>query len=54
MMRKFTFISVLIAILTSFLPVAAQEGTIPSFEFEPNPIALKRLARPGTPFQSSR
>ena len=49
-MKKFTLVSVLIAILTGFLPVAAQEGTIPSFEFEPNPITLKRLARPGTPF----
>ncbi len=31
----------------------AQEGTIPLFEFEHNPITLKRLARPGTPFDKT-
>jgi hypothetical protein len=32
------------------LPLSAQEGTIPKFELEHNPITLKRLAQPGTPF----
>jgi hypothetical protein len=49
-MKKFTLFSALIGILLGFLPAGAQEGTIPSFELEHNPITLKRLARPGTPF----
>ena len=50
MMKKITLVSVFIAILIGILPLSAQEGTIPKFELEPNPIALKRLAQPGTPF----
>ena len=50
MMKKITLVSVFIAILIGILPLSAQEGTIPKFELEPNPITLKRLAQPGTPF----
>jgi len=40
----------MIVILTGTTPLGAQEGTVPLFEFEGNPLTLKRLARPGTPF----
>ncbi len=49
-MKKITLVSAFTAIFLGFFPLNAQEGTIPAFELEPNPIALKRLARPGTPF----
>lgn len=49
-MKKYAFLSAFIGIFLGFLPLNAQEGTIPAFELESNPITLKRLARPGTPF----
>jgi hypothetical protein len=41
---------VLIGIVTGMTSLSAQEGAIPLFDFEHNPITLKRLASPGTPF----
>jgi len=52
-MKKITLVSVFIVILMGILPLRAQEGTIPEFELEPNPITLKRLAQPGTPFDKA-
>jgi hypothetical protein len=49
-MKKSILMLALIGIMTGLTPLSAQEGTIPKFEFEPNLITLKRLARPGTPF----
>ncbi len=49
-MKKFTLISVILGILSGFWPLYPQEGAVHSFRLEPNPIVLKRLARPGTPF----
>ncbi|MFP4081996.1 MAG: amylo-alpha-1,6-glucosidase [Candidatus Aminicenantes bacterium] len=34
----------------SLPPAKAQEGLVPAFNMEPNPLALERLAQPGTPF----
>jgi glycogen debranching enzyme len=50
MMDKSIVISTLIGILLGLMPLDAQEGTIPSFDLEANPITLNRLACPGTPF----
>jgi len=49
-MKKITLVTAFIGILWGIIPLSAQEGTIPSFELESNPLTLKRLARPGTPF----
>ena len=49
-MKKFAFLMAFIGIFFGFSSPNAQEGTIPAFELESNPITLKRLARPGTPF----
>ena len=51
-MRK-TFLvlaSVLFILITHFRCLTAQEGLIPAFKIESNPLALERLAKPGTPF----
>lgn len=48
-MRKTSVILFFIIIVNS-LSLNAQEGLIPAFTIEPNPIALERLAQPGTPF----
>ncbi len=44
------FIFFVINIILNFRPLIAQEGLIPAFQIESNPIALERLAKPGTPF----
>jgi len=49
-MKKKAVLSAFIGLLLAFLPLTGQEGTIPKFELESNPITLRRLARPGTPF----
>jgi glycogen debranching enzyme len=49
-MKKSTCVTACFAIFLGILSIHAQEGTIPAFEMEPNPLALTRLARPGTPF----
>jgi hypothetical protein len=52
-MKKITFVAAFIAILWGNVPLNAQEGAIPSFPLESNPLTLKRLARPGTPFDKA-
>jgi hypothetical protein len=37
-------------LIFGFAPLKAQEGLIQAFRLEANPITLKRLAKPGTPF----
>jgi len=50
MMKKYALLSAFIGIFLGSLPLNAQEGTIPAFELELNPITLNRLAKPGSPF----
>jgi glycogen debranching enzyme len=50
MMKKIILLSILVGSMSGFWTLFAQERTIPSFEFEHNPITLERLAQPGTPF----
>lgn len=50
MMKKAALLSIYICISAGIWSAYAQEGTVPSFRFEPNPIVLERPARPGTPF----
>jgi glycogen debranching enzyme len=49
-MKKYILVLTLTAILTGITALGAQEGTTQLFQFEHNPITLKRLAMPGTPF----
>jgi len=51
-MRKTLMIlaSILFILITNFQYSSAQEGLIPAFKIEKNPLALERLAKPGTPF----
>lgn len=39
-----------LAVLLAGTPVPSPEGTIPAFPLEANPLELRRIARPGTPF----
>lgn len=41
---------IFIGLILDIIPLSAQQGLIPAFEIEHNPISLERLARPGTPF----
>ena len=50
MMKNKAALSVFIGLLLVFLPLTAQEGAIQTFELKSNPLTLKRLAQPGTPF----
>jgi hypothetical protein len=52
-MKKFITLLALAGILSGITPLSAQEGAIPCFKFEHNPITLKRLARSGTPFDKA-
>jgi len=49
-MKKYMLLSIFFLILMGYIPLSGQEGTIPAFALEPNPITLNRQARPGTPF----
>ncbi len=56
-MRKMALLIIGISVFFGFFwglpPLNAQEGAIPSFPLESNPLTLKRLARPGTPFDKA-
>ena len=49
-MKKYAILSAIVGIFLGSVPLNAQEGIIPAFELEPNPLVLNRLARPGSPF----
>ena len=49
-MRRFVLWTMTLILIFGFAPLRAQEGLIQTFELEANPITLKRLARPGIPF----
>jgi hypothetical protein len=49
-MRKRLAWFIFAGFLSAFVPLYAQQGTIPAFEIETGPITLERPARPGTPF----
>lgn len=49
-MRRFHLWTMTFILVSAFVPLKAQEGLIKAFRLEPNPITLKRLAKPGTPF----
>jgi len=49
-MRKVIARFIILGLITCFVPLNAQEGSIPAFKLEPNKLTLRRLARPGTPF----
>ncbi len=49
-MRKHIVWFIFLGLLSALVPLYAQQGMIPAFELEPNPIGLERLAQPGMPF----
>jgi glycogen debranching enzyme len=49
-MRKILAILTILSFTTLPVQLSAQEGTIPVFKLDSNKMTLRRLARPGTPF----
>jgi hypothetical protein len=49
-MRKQSAWIIFLVLLSAWIPLSAQQGMIPAFKIETSPIALERLAQPGTPF----
>lgn len=49
-MKKLVFILSLLILFISVSPAEDQEGLIPAFKIEHNPLILNRLAQPGIPF----
>jgi len=53
MMRKVFVRFIILGLISCFVSLNAQEGTVPAFKLEPNELTLRRLARPGTPFDKA-
>ncbi|NOR15002.1 MAG: hypothetical protein GQ544_04800, partial [Candidatus Aminicenantes bacterium] len=49
-MKKSVLMALVLVVVSTQIPLFAQEGLVSAFKLKPCEIALQRLARPGTPF----